>query len=103
MIVFASFGASQALAVSPTEPADPAAPATTIDSSFLDTERDLTECLNNSIELPGCGRAPEQAGDRGGALQLVTFGLLGLGIAFISWRVVRGVRARDAALTGKLP
>ena len=31
-------------------------------------------------------------------LQLATFGVLTLGIAFICWRVVRSVKARDAAL-----
>ena len=71
---------------------------TTIDNGFLDTERDLTECLNNSIQLPGCGSEPTEEGDRGGALQLATFGVLTLGIAFICWRVARGIKARDAAI-----
>jgi hypothetical protein len=75
-----------------------AAPTTTIDNSFLDTKRDLGDCLNNSIGLPDCGHEPTSAGDRGGALQYVTFVVMILGIAFISWRVVRAIRARDAAL-----
>ena len=75
---------------------------TTIDNSFLDTERQLSECLNNSVELPGCGRAPTQEGDRGGGLQLATFGILALGIAFIFWRVAKGIKARDAALAAKV-
>lgn len=81
---------------------DGSVPATTIDNSFLDTERDLTECLNNSVELPGCGRAPTQEGDRGGALQLATFGILTLAIAFICWRVAKGIRARDAAIAARI-
>ncbi|MEO6125122.1 MAG: hypothetical protein ABIR32_15570 [Ilumatobacteraceae bacterium] len=75
---------------------------TTIDNSFLDTERNITECLNNSVELPGCGREPQQQGDRGGALQLVTFGLLFVGVGFIFWRVARGIKARDAAIAAKM-
>jgi hypothetical protein len=86
---------------STTAPTD-AAPTTTIDNSFLDTERQLSECLNNSVELPGCGRAPTNEGERGGALQLATFLVLALGIAFIFWRVARGIKARDAALAAKV-
>jgi hypothetical protein len=75
-----------------------AAPDTTIDNSFLDTKRELSQCLNNSIDLPDCGIEPTQPGDRGGVLQGVTFGVLTLGIVIISWRVVRSIRARDAAV-----
>lgn len=71
---------------------------TTIDNSFLDTERPYSECVS-ALPDPDCGREPTAEGDRGGALQLVTFGVLTLGIAFIVWRVVRSVRARDAAVT----
>lgn len=77
---------------------DAAATTTTIDNSFLDTERDISECINNALPEPDCGREPTDDGDRGGALQLATFGVLTLGIAFIVWRVVRSVRARDAAI-----
>jgi hypothetical protein len=70
---------------------------TTVDNSFLDTKRQLSECLNNSVDLPDCGIEPKVAGDRGGPLQLVTFGILALAIAFICWRVARSVKARDAA------
>ncbi len=71
---------------------------TTIDNSFLDTKRELSQCLNNSIDLPDCGIEPKVAGDRGGPLQLVTFGLMGLGLVLIGWRVTRAIRARDNAL-----
>jgi len=77
---------------------DGVATTTTIDNSFLDTKRDLTECLNNSIGLPDCGVEPTNAGDRGGALQYATFAVMILGIVFIGWRVSRAIRARDAAL-----
>jgi len=77
---------------------DASAPTTTIDNSFLDTKRDLSECLGRSVELPDCGIEPTNAGDRGGALQYTTFVLMVLGLTFIGWRVVRAVRARDNAL-----
>ncbi len=82
---------------------DQAVTTTSINNDFLNTKRDLSECLNNSVDLPDCGIEPTQAGDRGGALQYVTFGLLILGVAFIFWRVARAVRARDAALNAGHP
>lgn len=82
---------------------DQAATTTSINNDFLNTKRDLSECLNNSVDLPNCGIEPTQAGDRGGALQYVTFGLLILSVAFIFWRVARGVKARDAALNAGNP
>jgi hypothetical protein len=71
---------------------------TTIDNSFLDTKRNLTDCLNNSVDLPDCGIQPTEPGERGGALQLATFFVMFLGIGVISWRVTKSVRARDRAL-----
>lgn len=88
---------------STTVPADSSgATTTTIDNSFLDTKRQLSECLNNSVDLPNCGVEPKASGDRGGPLQAVTFALLGLGIAFICWRVVRGIKARDAEMSSRV-
>ena len=75
-----------------------AAPTTSIDNSFLNTKRDISQCLNNSIDLPDCGVQPTTPGARGGWLQGVTFGVLGIGITIISWRVVKSVKARDKAL-----
>jgi hypothetical protein len=80
------------------QPVDPSSPVTTIDNSFLDTERDLSECLGNSVQLPGCGHKTEDAGDRGGALQLATFAVMTLGLVFIGWRVTVAVRRRDRSV-----
>ena len=98
-------GRTAAMATTPpvTPPTDGFPTTTTIDNHFLDTQRDLSECAGHSVDLPGCGVKPTQSGDRGGALQLATFFLLVLAIVFICWRVVRSVRARDAALSAKLP
>ena len=65
---------------------------TSIDNEFLNTKRDISQCLGNSVDLPDCGIEPTHPGDRGGALQYVTFGLMSLGVAFIFWRVARGVK-----------
>jgi len=74
------------------------APPTTIDNSFLNTKRDLSQCVTHSVDLPDCGIEPTQPGDRGGVLQLTTFGILTIAIVIICWRVVRSVKARDAAV-----
>ena len=100
--LFALLAPGRAFATTPPDSGDTgdtaAATTTSIDNSFLDTKRELSQCLNNSIDLPDCGIEPKAAGDRGGPLQAVTFGILTLGIAIICWRVVRSIRARDAAV-----
>lgn len=73
---------------------DTVAPIATND--FLDTERDLSECIS-AAPKPGCGREPTHAGDRGGSLQLVLFGLVVAAMAGIGWRIVASVRARGRA------
>ena len=83
------------------DPAFPAAPGTTIDNSFLATKRDLSECLNHSVDLPDCGIQPTQPGDRGGWLQGATFLVMTLGIVVICWRVYRSIKARDQAVAPK--
>ena len=104
LVVAAAAVLAPAHRVSAAEPSgeDSAVTSTTIDNSFLETDRDLTECLNNSIDLPNCGAAPEESGDRGGVLQGVTFGLLAVAIGLITWRVARSVRARDRALESQV-
>ena len=101
MFVTASLAPTSAFAAAPpaTGGDDQVTTTTTIlNNDFLDTERDISECLNNSIQLPGCGIKSTESGARGGPLQYVTFAMMLLGIAFIFWRVARGVQARDAAL-----
>ncbi len=100
--LFALLAPGRAFATTPPGAGDAgdttAVTTTSIDNSFLDTKRELSQCLNNSIDLPDCGIEPKVAGARGGALQAVTFGILAIGIALICWRVVRSVKARDAAV-----
>ena len=57
-------------------------------------EGDVDECIG-LLPKPGCGVAPTQSGDRGGALQLALFGLIIIGLAVIFTVVFRSVLRRD--------
>ncbi len=52
--------------------------------------------LGKIIGSPDAGPDPEDAGDRGGWAQLALAGVLLVGVGFIAFRIVRGVRAIDA-------
>jgi hypothetical protein len=58
---------------------------------------DYSACVG-LYQKPGCGTKPVLSGDRGGAMQLVVFGVLIAGMAVIGIRIARGIRARDKAL-----
>ena len=96
-------GASASVGTSPLGSDDGSGTTTTtIDNSFLNTQRDISDCLGNSTELPGCGQAPKESGDRGGWMQYLTLTVMALGVGAIFWRVARAVRARDAALNATI-
>ena len=57
-------------------------------------EGDVDECIG-LLPKPGCGYAPAQAGDRGGALQYAVFGLIIVGIVVVFSVVFRNVIRRD--------
>lgn len=59
------------------------------DNGFIPVDVNIGDCLS-SMPRPGCGSA-----NRSGYHQLITFGVLMAGTAFITWRVARSVRARD--------
>ena len=106
LTVLAVLAPAPALAVGPPDSGvttDTAVTATSIDNEFLNTKRDISECLGNSVNLPDCGVKPTTPGARGGALQYVTFALMAFGLGFIFWRVTRGVRARDSAVDPTKP
>lgn len=106
LTILAVLAPAPAFAVGPPDSgvtSDTAVTTTSIDNEFLNTKRNLTDCLGNSINLPDCGVEPTTPGARGGSLQYVTFALMALGIAFIFWRVSRGVRARDSAVDPAQP
>lgn len=62
-----------------------------------DLENDPENCIN-FLPRPNCGRAPQQAGDRGGALQFALFGIVLAALGTIGTVVVRNVVRRDRAL-----
>lgn len=59
-----------------------------------DMERDPSDCIGLQ-PLPGCGKAPTQAGDRGGSLQYATFGLIIIGLAIVFTVIFRNVIRAD--------
>lgn len=58
---------------------------------------DYSACVG-LYQKPGCGTKPVLSGDRGGAMQLVVFGVLIAGMVVIGVRIARSIRARDKAL-----
>lgn len=65
------------------------------DTTFVyDLENEPSQCIG-FLPRPGCGKKPQQAGDRGGALQLAVFGVLMAGLGTIGTVVVRNVVRRD--------
>ena len=72
------------------------------DSTFVyDLENEPSQCIG-FLPKPGCGKKPEQAGDRGGALQWATFGVIIAGVAVIGTVLARNVIRRDRAIAERL-
>jgi len=67
-------------------------PALTGDNQFLPVRENASDCIG-LVERPDCGSE-----SKGGWRLNLTFGVLLAGMSFIGWRVVRGVRARDAVV-----
>jgi hypothetical protein len=63
------------------------------DNPFLPENENLSNCLS-ALPPPDCGSASQ-----GGAGQFMAFGAMLLGTAFIGWRIARGVRRRDRAMS----
>jgi hypothetical protein len=59
-----------------------------------DANPTLEQCIG-LLQKPGCGREPVESGDRGGAMQFATFGVLLAALAVIGVRIARAVMARD--------
>lgn len=67
-------------------------------SSFVyDLEKEPDDCIG-FLPKPGCGKAPEQPGDRGGALQYVVMAIMLGGLSIIGTVLVRNVIRRDRAI-----
>jgi hypothetical protein len=72
--------------------ADQSAPSAT-DNPFLPENENVSDCLS-ALPPPDCGSE-----DRGGSGQYFAFGAMLLGMAFIGWRIARGVRRRDRVVS----
>ena len=59
-----------------------------------DLEKDPSDCIG-LLQKPGCGKAPEDAGERGGSLQYLTFAIILVGLAVIFTVVFRNVLRAD--------
>lgn len=66
-----------------------------------DLEKEPDDCIG-FLPKPGCGKAPEQAGDRGGALQYLVFGIMLTGLGVIGTVLIRNVIKRDRAMAEQL-
>lgn len=80
-------------------PADDTQP--TESTVVWDLERDPSECIG-FLPKPGCGKEPEQAGDRGGALQWAVFGLILGGVGTVGTVLARNVVKRDREMARRL-
>ena len=86
------YQSAQTGAASPdTNGSDTTGPDTTI-NDFLPQRENVSDCIG-AVERPNCGSTA-----KGGWQMYLTFGVLIAGMSFIGWRVVRSVRARDAAV-----
>lgn len=66
------------------------------DNPFL-PEGNLSDCVG-ALERPNCGSAAK--GTKG---TYMVFAVLILGLAFIFWRIAKGVKARDAVVNAPKP
>jgi hypothetical protein len=73
-------------AVSSSEPSQP--PVT--DNVFIPKDRDLGECIT-AVPKPGCGSEARSDWHQG-----LVLGVMVAGLIIIGWRIVRGIRRREA-------
>lgn len=64
---------------------------------YYDLEKDPSECIG-FLPKPGCGKEPEDAGERGGALQYTTFAVMIGALGTIGTVIARNVIKRDRAM-----
>ena len=69
-------------------------PVGTTDTSVpavYDLENVPSECIG-FLPKPNCGKEPQDAGERGGALQYIVFGMMMLGLGVIAIGIVRSTK-----------
>ena len=71
-----------------------ASSATSPDTStpaVYDLENEPSECIG-FLPKPGCGKQPEDAGERGGALQYLVFAIMIAGLTIVGVAITRSVK-----------
>jgi hypothetical protein len=95
-----TFAASSVTASTSSAPVDTTIPITN-NTGVYDLDREPDDCIG-FLPKPGCGKEPEQAGDRGGALQYSVFALMLGGLGIIGSVLVRNVMRRDRAIAEQM-
>ena len=70
--------------------------ATSPDTStpaVYDLENEPSECIG-FLPKPGCGKEPQDAGERGGAMQYLVFAIMIIGLTVDGVGITRGVRKK---------
>ena len=70
--------------------------ATSPDTStpaVYDLENEPSECIG-FLPKPDCGKEPEDAGERGGSLQYLVFGIMITGLTIVGVSITRSVKKR---------
>ena len=62
--------------------------------NVYDLENEPSECIG-FLPKPGCGKAPQDAGERGGALQYLVFAIMIAGLTVVGVGITRSVRKRQ--------
>jgi hypothetical protein len=98
VLTVAPFGLSAANASETSDTTIPPSP----DSTFVyDLEKEPSDCIG-FLPKPGCGKKPQQAGDRGGSLQYLTFGFMMIGLGTVGTVLVRNVMKRDREIAERM-
>ena len=67
-------------------------PDTSIPAAY-DLENEPSECIG-FLPKPGCGKDPEDAGERGGSLQYLVFAIMTTGLTIVGVSITRSVKKR---------
>jgi hypothetical protein len=98
LLTVAPFGVSAVHAADSVDTTVPTSP----DSTFVyDLDKEPSDCIG-FLPKPGCGKKPQQAGDRGGSLQYLTFIVMLAGVGIVGTVLVRNVIKRDRAMAEKM-
>jgi len=98
LLTVAPFGAKAVHAADAVDTTIPTSP----DSTFVyDLDKEPSDCIG-FLPKPGCGKKPQQAGDRGGSLQYLTFIVMIAGVGIIGTVLVRNVIKRDRAMAAQM-